>query len=267
MGLKAPVTGSLFPAVRERGRPEFVYNGHRIAFDDDRFVNLTDMWRAAGSPENKDPAQWRRYDGKEFIEYMGGVSNMGKSHVWKTKRGQHSGGTWAHWQIALAYAKYLSHEFHRLANEAFREWVEEKSDPGLKIERGINDFRKQGKSEVWIEDRVMGIATRHVLTSRMSDHNCRQVGNNNPYAEATRSITLQVLGRTPREIREEKGLPKSAKTRDHLDSHELVRLRFAESEAALRIKEKAADGNEECVECCREAGKAVRVALDSLGQK
>lgn len=40
---------------------------------------------------------------------------MGLSHIIAT-RGR-NGGTWGHWQVAVAYAKYLSPEFHIQWNE------------------------------------------------------------------------------------------------------------------------------------------------------
>jgi hypothetical protein len=39
------------------------------------------------------------------------------------------GGTFAHWQIALAYAKYLSPEFHIHCNNIIRRFVEEEQNP------------------------------------------------------------------------------------------------------------------------------------------
>lgn len=41
-------------------------------------------------------------------------------HVYETRAGR-GGGTWAHWHIAMAYAKFLSNEFHMWANTVVRE--------------------------------------------------------------------------------------------------------------------------------------------------
>ncbi|TCK28983.1 KilA domain-containing protein [Ancylobacter aquaticus] len=82
-------------------------------------LSLTDMWKAAGEPETKRPAEWLRQDStKDFIEIVM-VSNVGQNHI-STRRGN-NGGTFAHWQIGLAYAKYLSPEFHMWCNEVVRE--------------------------------------------------------------------------------------------------------------------------------------------------
>ena len=244
----------------------FAYNGVEFAFDDRRFIDLTAMWRAAGSDEAKKPSNWRRKDGSGFIASLAKNLNVPAGHIIKGERGK-GGSTWAHWQISVAYAKYLSHEFHRLVNEAFREWAEEKADPGLKLERGVEGYLLQGKDLDWIERRFKGITARKALCSTMRDHNCKIRGNDNPYAEITRAISLKVLGKTPCEIRTEKGLAKSAATRDSFDDEQLISIEWAEIQARKIIKTEAAEGNEECVEAGRRAGAAIRAAIDSLRPK
>lgn len=86
----------------------FRYGDVDVMFNDERLVCLTDMWKAVGSPINLDPPQWVRYAGGSFVADLASHLNMGKSHVIKTRRGKGVAGTWAHWQIAMAYAKYLS---------------------------------------------------------------------------------------------------------------------------------------------------------------
>jgi hypothetical protein len=252
-----------------KARIAFRYGDTDVLANEEQLISLNDMWKAAGSPEGKEPWRWTKTEqGKGFIADLASSLNLAKNEVIKTRRGKGVAGTCAHWQIALAYAKYLSHEFHRFVNEAFREWAEEKADPGLKLERAVNAYARRGKTFEWIERRFKGIGTRKALTSTMADHNCKVRGiNDNPFAEATRAISLQVIGQTPKEIKESKGLAKSAKTRDHLDEEQLVSIEWAEIQARKLIRTEAADGNRECVDCCRRAGSAVKKALDSLNEK
>lgn len=92
--------------------------------DRNEHLCLTDMWKAAGRPENKAVADWRKLPGCErFVEHIAAAYNVGLSHVFDTERGR-SGGTWSHWQIALAYAQYLSPEFHAWCNEVVRAHME-----------------------------------------------------------------------------------------------------------------------------------------------
>ncbi len=69
-------------------------------------LSLTDMWKAAGADASKAPAQWQRpSQAVEFIEHVSLI--VGNSHDKLIETGRR-GGTFAHWQIGLAYAKYLS---------------------------------------------------------------------------------------------------------------------------------------------------------------
>jgi hypothetical protein len=86
-----------------------VYEGE-IINSRDEMLSLTDMWRAAKSDPSKRPVEWLRSKGaRAFIEVLGEM--VGKSHLFEISGGR-NGLTMAHWQIALAYAKYLSPEFH-----------------------------------------------------------------------------------------------------------------------------------------------------------
>jgi hypothetical protein len=104
-----------------------VYNGTDIR-DKGDMLSLTDMWKAAGSPEAKRPSNWARKEGADFIEHVGAILNMPVGHI-ETSRGGSGAGrgaTFAHWQIGLAYAKYLSPEFHMWCNSVVRSHMEGK---------------------------------------------------------------------------------------------------------------------------------------------
>lgn len=107
---------------------KLVYQGIEVRRDDE-FLNLTDMWRAAGSDPSKRPNDWIRYAGREFIEFVeetkGGVAPHEGIRVVRTGPDV---ATWAHWQIAFAYAKYLSPAFHAWCNEVVRSHLEGRRD-------------------------------------------------------------------------------------------------------------------------------------------
>lgn len=111
-------------------KSDLVYNGALIHEKADR-LSLTDMWEAAGSVVARKPSEWlRSAEAKHFISFLAvtkGISEVGKSHfglVVTHKGGINKGQTWAHWQIALAYAKYLSPEFHMWCNQVVRAHME-----------------------------------------------------------------------------------------------------------------------------------------------
>lgn len=104
------------------------YQG-QIINERDEMLSLTDMWRAAGGDDSKRPVDWLRLSTtQEFAGHISAV--VGKSHdeLIQTLRGNEA-GTWAHWQIGLAYAKYLSHEFHSWCNDIVRAHMEGRRVP------------------------------------------------------------------------------------------------------------------------------------------
>lgn len=102
-----------------------VYNGVVIAEKQEELC-LTDMWKAQHSPLHKEPYNWVRKEGASFIEAVALAHNLPVGQVIRTKKGK-GGSTFAHWQIGLAYAKYLSPEFHMWCNQVVRERMEGKS--------------------------------------------------------------------------------------------------------------------------------------------
>lgn len=93
--------------------------------EDGEFLCLTDMWRAAKGSESKRPAEWLRHEAtQEFSAYVADSKGVGVAHILRREHGNprtgEGGSTWAHWQLAMAYAKYLSPEFHAWCNEVVR---------------------------------------------------------------------------------------------------------------------------------------------------
>lgn len=111
---KLTATGTNEPAA---SHTTLTFGGVTINVDGDKLL-LTDMWRAAGSRNGKQPYEWLRQDGtKVFVEYLE-TTGLARS-LTKTTEGR-NGGTWAHWQIGMAYAKYLSPKFHVWCNSVVR---------------------------------------------------------------------------------------------------------------------------------------------------
>jgi hypothetical protein len=110
-----------------RNVPVLDFNG-TIIHDRAEMLCLTDMWRAAGSDPQQTPAKWRALPNTiDFIEHAALTIGKSDSDLFATQMGGRQPGTWAHWQIGLAYAKYLSHEFHMWCNTVVRERMEGKS--------------------------------------------------------------------------------------------------------------------------------------------
>lgn len=97
----------------------FAYEGRDVAFDPSaKMWNLTAMHRAAGGAPHKAPAQWlRNQSAQELIAALEEDPNYANSHNWVQTRVGNNGGTWAHWQLAAAYAHYLSPRFYLQWNQ------------------------------------------------------------------------------------------------------------------------------------------------------
>lgn len=119
---------ALMAALILSAQDSLIYNGCTIQ-ERDEMLSLTDMWRAADKPQNQRPVDWLGLASTEsFAEHIAAV--VGKSHddIIQTLRGNDA-GTWAHWQIGMAYAKYLSHDFHAWCNQVVRDHMEKRQAP------------------------------------------------------------------------------------------------------------------------------------------
>ena len=117
------------------------FNGSIIRDRSDN-LNLTDMWRAAGADPDRRPNDWLAIGATaEFVEHVAVVLNAAPTGIIQTARGR-TGSTWGHWQIGLAYAKYLSPEFHMWCNTVVRERMEGKPAPSEIDMRAIGGMVK-----------------------------------------------------------------------------------------------------------------------------
>lgn len=102
-----------------------VYKGVTITSKSE-LLSLTDMWKASGARKSQQPSEWLdSADGKRFREALAVLKpENSRFDLVKTVKGGRAPGTWGHWQIGLAYAKYLSPEFHMWCNQVVRERME-----------------------------------------------------------------------------------------------------------------------------------------------
>lgn len=82
--------------------------GHTVRVNDDGFVSLTDMWKASGSKQAKEPRKFLKL--KDSVEYIKELNrqNLGGLEVIK---GRHNSGTWACKYIAYKYASWIDKAF------------------------------------------------------------------------------------------------------------------------------------------------------------
>jgi hypothetical protein len=129
---------------------------HSIRRDVDMWC-LTDMWRAAGAPKEKRPVSYERTaECSSFKEFLALSSEVSNSHLWKSRKIQSGGETWAHWQLALAYAKWLDHAFHARVNEIYRAFtsgqLQPRNDEAVRLALRIQRLDAADYESLWEDD-------------------------------------------------------------------------------------------------------------------
>ena len=154
------------------------------------------------------------------------VLNTDKNGIIKTKRGKR-GGTYGIRQVALEYAQYLDTDLAVLVNEVFFQRIEEEKNPNLIVDRAINTYKRKGKNERRIAQRI---------------HSHLYGGGTNV-------------------IREKKNLSKTANIRDHMSIAELMAVGLAEALASEDIEKNDLRGNGKCELASGKASKIVANAV------
>lgn len=221
-------------------------------------LNLTSMWKAAGSKANRRPSDWQNTDaGSQFIEHIALVVNGGLKPLFKTTKGK-TGATWAHWQIGLAYASYLSPEFAAEVNQAYRQLKAEEADPQLSVNKAIARWRKLGKSDEWIAARTNGILARNTLTPVLASHG---ISGPDGYARCTDATYTPLFGGSASVIRDKRELPAKANVREHMSRLELAAIELAEMLASQKIEDERLYGDGELQSACLIASRSVAKAV------
>ena len=92
------------------------------------------------------------------------------------------------------------------------ERLQDMSDPARSLDRAREYWHEHGRSEKWIQQRVMGQETRNKLTDYWKDHD---VKGKDEYATLTNIIHQEWSGVTVKKHKEIKGL-KTQNLRDHM---------------------------------------------------
>lgn len=234
-----------------------------LNMDSDGTASLTGLWRYAGSPEEKRPNDWQlTQQGSDFISSVCKYLNTAKNHIIKSKRGK-GGGTYGVRQIVLEYAKYLDTDLSVLVNEIFFQRIEEEKNPDLIIDRGIETYKRKGKSDEWITKRLKGKGKRNEFTSCLAMHGVEKEG----FRNCTNAIYRPLYGGTTAIIRLKKNLSKGESIRDNMSEMELLATEFAEALSKESIEKDNLSGNIECEMACVRSSRIVAEALLRHGNR
>ena len=155
--------------------------------------------------------------------------------------------------------------------EPFKQWLakvgaerlDQLQDPGLSIKQGLEDYRRLGYSDDWINQRLKSIEIRKDLTDQWKEHN---VEEGVQYAALTDIIYQAWSGKTAKEYKKFKGLKKE-NLRDNMTNEELVLNMLAELSATSITKAKNPQTLEENALCAHEGGTVAAVARRELESK
>ena len=104
------------------------------------------------------------------------------------------------------------------------ERMKEIADPELSLNRARENWQKHGRSEKWIQQRMMSQETRNKLTDYWKDHD---VTKEEEYAILTNIIHQEWTGLSVKDHKDLKGL-KTQNLRDHMSEAELIFTALAE---------------------------------------
>lgn len=148
-----------------------------------------------------------------------------------------------------------------------QERVQEMADPSTAIDRARDTYKKLGRSEKWIQQRMMGQETRNKLTDYWKDHNIKE---GEEFAILTNIIHQEWSGLSVKEHKNLKGL-KSQNLRDHMSEAELIFTALAELSTRQIAESENATGMAENKVSAKKGGKIAREAREKLelqtGQK
>ena len=155
--------------------------------------------------------------------------------------------------------------------EPFKQWLakvgaerlDQLQDPELSIKQGLEDYRRLGYSDDWINQRLKSIEIRKDLTDKWKEHN---VEEGVQYAALTDIIYQAWAGKTAKEYKKFKGLKKE-NLRDNMTNEELVLNMLAELSATSITKAKNPQTLEENALCAHEGGTVAAVARRELENK
>lgn len=143
------------------------------------------------------------------------------------------------------------------------ERIQETTDPEKSINRGRMNWQRMGRSEKWIQQRMMGQEIRNKLTDYWKDN---EVKEKDEYAILTNIIHQEWSDLT---VKEHKGLKrlKTENLRDHMSDAELVFTALAELSTRQIAETMAARGLEENKAPAKKGGRIAKNARLELEQK
>jgi hypothetical protein len=146
------------------------------------------------------------------------------------------------------------------------ERIEEMADPEKAIHRGIDTWKKQGRSEKWVNQRMIGIVRRNTLTHYWNSHGIKEGPD---YAALTNANHKAWTGLTVKAHKELKEL-EGQNLRDHMTPEEVTFASLAELATEAIANKIKAEGFQENMVASKAGGdvaKEARIAFEKATGK
>lgn len=143
------------------------------------------------------------------------------------------------------------------------ERMQEMVDPEIALNRSREYWQKQGRSQKWIQQRMMGQETRNKLTDYWSNN---EVKKGEEFAILTNIIHQEWSGLSVKQYKNLKGL-KTENLRDHMSEEELIFTALAELSTRRIAETENSKGLEENKIPAHKGGKIAKDARIALEQK
>ncbi len=143
------------------------------------------------------------------------------------------------------------------------ERMQEIADPERSLNRARENWRKHGRSEKWIEQRMMGQETRNKLTDYWKEH---EIKEGEEFAILTNIIHTEWAEVTVKEHKKLKGL-KNQNLRDHMSEAELIFTALAELSTRQIAETMNANGMDENKDASKKGGRIAKQARRELESK
>lgn len=155
--------------------------------------------------------------------------------------------------------------------EPFKLWMaqvasdrlDQMQDPELGIQQSLQDFKRLGYSDNWINQRLKSIEIRKDLTDQWKLHG---VEEGTGYATLTDIIYQSWAGLSAREYKDLKGLHKE-NLRDNMTNEELVMNMLAELTTTNITKEEHPSSMDEHAQVASRGGSVARIAKEAFEQQ
>ena len=155
--------------------------------------------------------------------------------------------------------------------EPFKQWLakvgyermRDMADPARSLDRAREYWQQQGRSEKWIQQRMMGQETRNKLTDYWRDH---EIQGESEYAILTNIIHQEWTGVSVKKHKAMKNL-QTQNLRDHMSEAELIFTALAELSTRQIAESVEATGMDENAEAGQKGGRIAKRARQELEQK